>query len=174
MKANSFFFALVASLSILTSFGLSSCSEDYGLSSGLSFSDMVIQQPAFLSPEAQSLVYPDSISKDNPIKVVVFGYLHCHLYTKLYETEAYFDDNKNLVFLDGNKYWLSDKLMSFAAYWPMDSQVAFDDYGRIIDGNCVICGHTLPVNKFFKPDITTQSYSPLILRPFSPSIDNTL
>ncbi|MDE5794027.1 MAG: hypothetical protein K2I08_04840 [Muribaculaceae bacterium] len=158
MKANRFFFSFVAALSIFVSMSLSSCTDLEPDESNAPIDLEVLL-------DLKGLELPsDALTIANPMKVI--GYRQeCQHYSKVFEDEAYIDSSGHLVFLHNSHNWLNDRLMTFTVYWPVEATITTDDYGRISSGDCIVAGHTVPMNPIIPKSGISNDL--LIIRPFN-------
>ena len=157
MKASIFLHTIAATISILGCLALSSCS---GFDSYVEETSVPIDLEVISNLNEEDLP-ENAMSAASPLKVI--GYKQeCGKYSKYFEEEAYLKDG-HLVFINQNHYWLTDRLMIFSVYWPADAEITTDAYGRITSGDCLISGHSVPMNPTLSKNDHTVSDRRLLL-----------
>ncbi len=161
MKVSHFFSSIIAAVSILVSLSLSSCTDT---EPSVLVSNAPIDLEVML--DIQGFELPEyALTLESPMKVI--GYRQeCQCYSKVFEDEAYIDATGHLVFVNNSHYWLNDRLMTFTVYWPAESTVITDAYGRLVSGDFVVYGHTVPMNPTLERSGSTISKDLLIIRSF--------
>lgn len=165
MKKNYSFTVLVVAMAAIISSLLSSCSYYVDPEAEKKVTDTPINLEVILDIKEADLL-EDAFTRTNPIKVIGLRQ-ECGAYSEVFIEDAYIDDYGHIVFLNNPHCWLKDRLMMFTAYWPADAAVTTDNYGRITGGNCIVAGHTVPMNPTIERKHHTISHDPLVLRAFN-------
>lgn len=165
MKASSFISILVCAAYLLVTSVLTSCEDPY-----VEISAVPIKLQVILPSTEDEVLPDDAFSPDNPVRVV--GYRQeCQCYSKVFVEDAYIDEAGELVFINKPHYWLNDRLMKFTVYWPANSNVVMDNYGKVTSGDCVLVGHSIPMNMAMpNKDGSVSSYK-FVIRPFDNSVE---
>lgn len=154
MKKNFSFSALVLAIVALSATLLTSCIdyasqvEDSGVPISL---EVVVNLKDIDLPE-------EALTAKSPVKVIGLRQ-ECGCYTKVFVEDAYIDESGRVVFLNASHTWLSDRLMTFTVYWPAEATITTDCYGRITEGDCIVYGHSCPMNPILpRKDSSIQDY----------------